>query len=143
MCCTCIDESFQPRESGYVALASESIDRRAPSTSSQRSRLVPQVDTVYHTQHDGVLVVHPDRSYSYAYGPQGLPGLLHNYFALGCAIFASIGGLLFGYDQGVIANVLVMRDFVERWPVSAWEKGLMSKYRSRTSRDVDTYMHMY
>ncbi|KAF7792729.1 hypothetical protein EIP86_003827 [Pleurotus ostreatoroseus] len=63
---------------------------------------------------------------SYAYGPPGILGLLHNYYALGCAVFASIGGLLFGYDQGVIANVLVMRDFVERWPVGSWEKGLTS-----------------
>lgn len=35
--------------------------------------------------------------------------------------------MLFGYDQGVIANVLVMKDFTERWPIGAWEKGLMSK----------------
>lgn len=73
-----------------------------------------------------MFVVHPDHSYSYAYGPPGILGLLHNYYALGCAVFASIGGLLFGYDQGVIANVLVMRDFVERWPVGSWEKGLTS-----------------
>lgn len=53
-------------------------------------------------------------------------GLLHNYYALGCAIFASIGGLTFGYDQGVIANVLVMKDFVDRWHLSAWDTGLMS-----------------
>ncbi|KAG6378541.1 general substrate transporter [Boletus reticuloceps] len=38
-------------------------------------------------------------------------------------MFASIGGLSFGYDQGVIANVLVMRDFLDRWPVGPWEKG--------------------
>ena len=77
--------------------------------------------------HGGVLHVHPDgRSYTYAYGPPGVAGLLHNYYALGCAIFASIGGLTFGYDQGVIANVLVMKDFVQRWHLSAWETGLMS-----------------
>lgn len=34
---------------------------------------------------------------------------------------------MFGYDQGVVANVLVMRDFVERWPVGPWEKGLTSE----------------
>ena len=62
----------------------------------------------------------------YSYGPSGLAGLWHNQYALLCAVFASIGGLTFGYDQGVIANVLVMKDFVARWPIGAWEKGLMS-----------------
>jgi len=65
-------------------------------------------------------------SYSYAYGPSGISGLAHNRLALACAIFASLGGLTFGYDQGVIANVLVMKDFVARWPIGAWEQGLMS-----------------
>jgi hypothetical protein len=77
----------------------------------------------------GTLSVHPDGehySYSYAYGPTGLAGLLANTYALRCAVFASIGGLTFGYDQGVIANVLVMKDFVTRWPVGPWELGLMS-----------------
>ncbi|KAI0058648.1 general substrate transporter [Artomyces pyxidatus] len=75
----------------------------------------------------GTLTVHPDgETYSYAYGPPGLAGLMHNSYGLGCAVFASLGGLTFGYDQGVIANVLVMKDFVERWPVSAWETGLMT-----------------
>ncbi|KAI0272160.1 general substrate transporter [Russula aff. rugulosa BPL654] len=77
----------------------------------------------------GTLAVHPDGehySYSYAYGPTGLPGLLANTYALRCAAFASIGGLTFGYDQGVIANVLVMEDFVTRWPIGPWERGLMT-----------------
>jgi hypothetical protein len=77
----------------------------------------------------GTLSVHPDGehySYSYAYGPTGLAGLLANTYALRCAVFASIGGLTFGYDQGVIANVLVMKDFVTRWPIGPWERGLMS-----------------
>ena len=65
-------------------------------------------------------------SYAYAYGPAGLAGLRANAYALRCAVFASIGGLTFGYDQGVIANVLVMEDFVARWPIGPWERGLMS-----------------
>ena len=77
----------------------------------------------------GTLFVRPDGehySYSYTYGPTGLAGLLANTYALRCAVFASLGGLTFGYDQGVIANVLVMKDFVTRWPVGPWELGLMS-----------------
>jgi hypothetical protein len=90
--------------------------------------------------------------YSYAYGPQGFAGLFHNPYVLGCAVFASIGGLTFGtyatsscsapeyaqyltnsqlgYDQGVIANILVMKDFLQRWPVTPWQKGVMSTYGS-------------
>ncbi|VDB84805.1 unnamed protein product [Peniophora sp. CBMAI 1063] len=74
----------------------------------------------------GSLSVRADGSYSYAYGPPGLTGLAHNRLALACAIFASLGGLTFGYDQGVIANVLVMPDFVLRWPISAWQRGIMT-----------------
>ena len=66
-------------------------------------------------------------TYTYAYGPTGLAGLRQNPYTVGSAIFASIGGLSFGYDQGVIANVLVMKDFLERWPVGNWEIGLMSE----------------
>lgn len=66
-------------------------------------------------------------TYTYRYGPPGVAGLLRNRYTLACALFASIGGLTFGYDQGVIANVLVMKDFLERWPnVGPWEKGVMS-----------------
>lgn len=82
--------------------------------------------------HGGTLTIHPDgHTYTYSYGPKCLTGLLHNYYALGCAVFVSIGGLLFGYDQGVIANVLVMKDFTQRWPIGAWEKGIMSTSRDR------------
>ncbi|KAJ7194881.1 general substrate transporter [Mycena pura] len=72
------------------------------------------------------LVIHADSSYTYSYGPAGLAGLWHNYYAFLCAIFASIGGLSFGYDQGVIANVLVMKDFVGRWPVTPLQKGALT-----------------
>ncbi|PCH36570.1 general substrate transporter [Wolfiporia cocos MD-104 SS10] len=78
-------------------------------------------------QHGGTLALHPQsRSYSYSYGPSGVSGLLHNRTALASALFVSIGGLLFGYDQGVVANVLVMPAFVARWPIGAWEKGVLT-----------------
>lgn len=77
----------------------------------------------------GTLVIKSSGKYTYAYGPPGLKGLLQNSFAFRCSLFASLGGLTFGYDQGVIANVLVMKDFVSRWPIGPWEKGLMSECR--------------
>ncbi|KAF8588878.1 MFS monosaccharide transporter [Ramaria rubella] len=79
-----------------------------------------------HTANGGTLVTQPNGKYTYAYGAPGLKGLLHNSFAFRCSLFASLGGLTFGYDQGVIANVLVMKDFVSRWPIGPWEKGLMT-----------------
>ena len=65
-------------------------------------------------------------SYAYAYRPVGLAGLHVNIYALHCTVFTLVGGLTFGYDQGVIANMLVMEDFVVRWPIGPWERGLMS-----------------
>ncbi|KAJ7454529.1 general substrate transporter [Mycena galericulata] len=75
---------------------------------------------------DGGLTINADSTYTYSYGPPGLSGLAHNYYALLCAVFASIGGLSFGYDQGVIANVLVMQDFVSRWRVTPLQKGALT-----------------
>ena len=101
----------------------------AEESSAFESLLEHRRGAVLKTPHGGSLFIHADGdSYSYAYGPPGVTGLLRNRYAAGCALFASIGGLSFGYDQGVIANVLVMRDFLARWPVGPWEKGLMSTF---------------
>lgn len=113
-------------QDGYIALPSESTTAEDSGLEPRRSSSFHSLSQTISVSRGGHLIAHPDGRYTYSYGPSGLKGLWHNYFALGCAVFASIGGLTFGYDQGVIANVLVMKDFVSRWPVGAWEKGLMT-----------------
>ncbi|KAJ6592856.1 general substrate transporter [Mycena capillaripes] len=92
---------------------------------TQNTPLLSDSPASPHTTRYG-LTISTDSTYTYSYGPPGLAGLSHNYYALLCAIFASIGGLSFGYDQGVIANVLVMEDFVRRWPVTPLQKGALT-----------------
>lgn len=100
-----------------------------------------------HLQHGGTFTLLPSKcaeqvSYTYAYGPPGLHGLRRNPYTLWSAVFASIGGLSFGYDQGVIANVLVMEDFRRRFPVGAWEVGVMSEslFSISVNVEVDVYV---
>ncbi|EIM90835.1 uncharacterized protein STEHIDRAFT_72465 [Stereum hirsutum FP-91666 SS1] len=115
------------RQHGYVPLADgASLPDDAPTTPG----IDAETATFEHTcstPYGGKLTIHPGgEGYTYAYGPQGLRGLLHNSYTLKCAVFASIGGLTFGYDQGVIANILVMKDFTEKWRIGPWEEGLMT-----------------
>lgn len=50
------------------------------------------------------------------YGPPGLRGLVSNPFVLMCAACSTLGGLIFGYDQGVVSVILVMDQFLEEFP---------------------------
>ncbi|SPN99939.1 related to transporter (major facilitator superfamily) [Cephalotrichum gorgonifer] len=54
-----------------------------------------------------------------AYGPSGIKGLAREPYIFFLACFASIGGVLFGYDQGVISGVLVMNNFGKQFPTLA------------------------
>ena len=94
---------------------------------SRYARLPADSTRIKHFPHGGTLVLEGHDRFTYAYGPRGLKGLLHNPLAFRCSLFVSLGGLTFGYDQGVIANVLVMKDFLSRWPIGPWEKGVMSE----------------
>lgn len=67
------------------------------------------------------------------YGPAGLRGVAANPFVLLCAACSTLGGLSFGYDQGVISVTLVMEQFLDRFvevadghPGSGFWKGLMT-----------------
>ncbi|KAI5835369.1 hypothetical protein K523DRAFT_368348 [Schizophyllum commune Tattone D] len=118
-----------PANDRYSPLPSDEHDVTAssPAEPTPHAPLLPgRQKSASRVKPRGTLEVSPDGSYRYAYGPSGLTGLFHNRYALLCAIVASIGGLSFGYDQGVIANILVMRDFVQEFPVTPLQKGILT-----------------
>ncbi|KAI8888190.1 general substrate transporter [Backusella circina FSU 941] len=55
----------------------------------------------------------------------GVAGIMKNPYVVLTAIFASIGGILFGYDQGVISGVQEMDDFLNRFPMNSTQTGFM------------------
>ncbi|KAI9021675.1 general substrate transporter [Phycomyces nitens] len=58
-------------------------------------------------------------------GASGIKGLIANPYVLATAIFASLGGVLFGYDQGVISGVQEMETFKLRFPMNPTENGFV------------------
>ena len=69
-------------------------------------------------QNDGdVFIHHSEAAWEHrdTYGPPGFKGIFANYYAALCAAFAALGGLIFGYDQGVVSIVLVMPQFLARF----------------------------
>jgi sugar porter (SP) family MFS transporter len=57
-------------------------------------------------------------------GQSGWAGLVHNRRAFAMAIFASLGGLLYGYNQGVFSSVLAMSSFKQRMGHAVEDAGL-------------------
>ncbi len=47
---------------------------------------------------------------------KGLKGIIDNPYVFMCAAFASIGCIMYGYDQGVMSSVLVMENFQAHFP---------------------------
>ncbi|KAK7691885.1 hypothetical protein QCA50_005289 [Cerrena zonata] len=119
------------RNNGYLALSSEPQEHEQYSPTDAAAATNYPVPTSHDVdidaKHGGTLTIHPDgHSYTYSYGPRGVAGLFHNKFTMGVAGLASLGGVTFGYDQGVIANILVMEDFRQKFPTTSWQIGLIT-----------------
>lgn len=63
----------------------------------------------------------------------GFKGILTNKYVSACAAFATMGGAMFGYDQGVVSVTLTMDQFLEMFPEVApgaagagFQKGLLT-----------------
>lgn len=93
---------MSPRRT-YAYIPDQDPDNE-PSTEPLLERIIPDL-------HGGALNICADGSYSYAYGAPGLSGLAHNRLAFACAIFASLGGLTFGYDQVSLSTQLYTKDW--------------------------------
>jgi hypothetical protein len=80
-------------DSGYVPLSTDNADIHDFDQESASEPLLFERGSSRTTPYGGSVTIHSDgQGYIYSYGPGGLSGLIHNYYALGCAIFASIGG---------------------------------------------------
>lgn len=84
------------------------------------------------------------------YTKQGFMGIFSSRYVFVCAAFATMGGLLFGYDQGVVSITLVMPQFLEEFPQvsstasgAGFLKGLMTAMIELGAFIGKKYLHAF
>jgi hypothetical protein len=97
----------QSLQTGPYARLSDPHD----STNSSEAGRLLNGPVVYQAPHGGSISFQSN-AYTYRYGPKGITGITRNRYTLLCAVFASIGGLSFGYDQGVVSSRLLYTELV-------------------------------
>jgi MFS family permease len=80
----------------------------------------------HHTQQDDIEDPLNDSQFSKSRKSSGFAGLLQSKYVVACALFSSIGGLIFGYDQGIVSAILIMPHFRSLFPLTPLMKGMLT-----------------
>ncbi|ETS78546.1 hypothetical protein PFICI_10608 [Pestalotiopsis fici W106-1] len=113
------------------------------SSSDSQEKRVDMGLTVEHAEHDNnaqlpqdIKSIHssqPVWAERETYGKSGFRGIFTNKYVFCCAAFSTLGGALFGYDQGVMAITLGMEQFQDVFPEvrtnaagAGFQKGLLT-----------------